>query len=268
MRFALICCGLLASCATLKSMTLARPEVHFEQARVDRVDFDGADVVFVYQVQNPNVVGLSLRQVAYQLDVDGHPLASGRPPEGFQIPPGTSEVTFPARVVWAQVVPALQSLATRDTVHYKASGTLDVETALGPLTLSLEHEGDLPAPKLPELALQQPRLLSLTPLGARLSIPLKVVNRNSFALPVAGLLGDVRISGLSVGRLELPAQGVVEAKSERTVQVPLEIGFLNAGAAVATALQSSQVEIAIDGAMTIGASRLPLHIAQTLALQR
>jgi LEA14-like dessication related protein len=260
MRIALLCFALLG-CATLQSLT-TRPTATFKEVRVDRVDFDGADVAFVYIVQSQGSYDLS--SVSYELDVEGHALAAGRPPNGFHIPPGQSEIAFPARVVWTQVLPALQSLATMDVVHYRASGTLGV----GPFTFPLEHEGTLPTPKLPELSLQPPRLVSINPLEARLSIPLHVVNRNAFPLPIAGIFGDLRVSGFSVGKLALPAQGVVEAGKDRTVEIPVEIGFLSAGAAVARAIQSNSIEVEIEGALTIGAAQLPVHLQQTLQVQR
>jgi LEA14-like dessication related protein len=266
-RFYLLLLPLLG-CATIKSLTVGRPTLTFEQARIDRVDFDGADVTLIYQVQNPNAGGITLSNVAYVFDVDGHTLVAGQPPNGFHIPPGNSELPFPVRLVWTQVLPALQALATQDSVHYKASGTAGVDTPLGPLTLDLTHEGTIPTPKLPQISIDPPRLTSISPLGARLSIPLRVANKNAFPLPLAGVTGEVRISGESVGRLLLPAQGVIPANQEQVVEVPLDISFLSAGLAVAKALQAGQAEIAIEGALAVGTSNLPVHVSQTVQVQR
>jgi LEA14-like dessication related protein len=258
----LLACG----CATLKTLTLSPPSLSFREARVDRADFDGADVTFVYQVQNPNSSELRLTGVAYALDLEGHTLLAGRPPEGLRIPPGDSAVEFPAHVLWLPLLAVLQTQP--GVVHYKASGTLDVDTALGHLTLPISHEGTLPAPRLPVLALQSPRLLAVNPLGATLSIPLRIGNPNPFPLPLAGIACEVKISGAVVGRIDSPAQGIVDAASERIVTIPLKISFLSAGLAVARWLQSNEVEIALDGSLTIGSARLPLHLQQTLQLQR
>jgi LEA14-like dessication related protein len=258
----------MLGCATLQSLTVSKPTLTFETARVDHLDFEGADVTLLYQVQNPNSAAIHLVNVSYAFDVDGHPLVAGQPPNGFSFPPGNSELSFPVRLVWTQLFPALQALATQDTVHYKASGTVGIDTILGPLTFDLSHEGTLPTPKLPQIAIDPPKVSSLSPLGARLSIPLRVTNRNAFALPLAGITGDVRISGESVGKLLLPAQGVVAANTEQVVQIPLDISFLSAGLAVAKALQAGQAEIVIDGALGIGSSSIPVHVSQMVQLQR
>jgi LEA14-like dessication related protein len=259
----------MLGCATLQQLTVSKPTLTFETARIDHVDFDAADVTLLYAVQNPNSAAIHLVNVSYAFDVDGHALVAGQPPNGFSFPPGNSQLSFPVRLVWTQLFPALQAMATQDTVHYKASGTVGIDTILGPLTFDLSHEGTLPTPKLPQISIDPPKLSSLSPLGARLNIPLRVTNKNAFPLPMAGITGDVRIAGESVGKLLLPAQSVVPANQESVVQIPLEISFLSAGLAVAKSLQAGQVEIVIEGKLAIGAtSSLPVHVSQTVQVQR
>jgi LEA14-like dessication related protein len=268
MRHAWILLPLLFGCATLKTLTVSRPTVSFREARVDRVDFQEAEVTLVYDVQNPNPVDIRLSNVSYALDVDGHPLAAGTPPQGFSFPPGASQLQFPVKLVWLQVLPAVQALATTDVVHYRASGTAGIETPLGPLVLDLAHEGTIPTPKLPQVAIEAPRLTSLSPLGARLVLPLRVANPNAFAMPLAGLAGEVRIAGEPVAHLALPPQGMVQAHADRTVVAPLDLSFLTAGVAAAKALQSGEADVVIDGSLSLGLATLPLHVSQRVVLQR
>lgn len=250
-------------------MTVSRPAVAFRDAHVDRIDFVGADVTLIYDVDNPNPASIHLVNTSYELDVDGHPLAAGAPPNGFEFPHGRSQLAFPVRIVWLQVLPALQALATTDSVHYRASGTVGIETPLGPLTLDLAHEGTIPTPKLPQVAFDSPKLTSLSPLGARIVIPMRFTNPNGFPIPLASIAGEVRIAGEPVAHLALPPQGMVQAISERTVMVPLDIGFLSAGVAAARALQEGQAEIELEGSITVGPGAvLPVRHLQTVHVQR
>jgi LEA14-like dessication related protein len=269
MRRAFLLSFLLCGCATLKTMTVSRPVVTFRDARIDRIDFEGADVTLLYEVQNPNAASIHLVNVSYALDVDGHPLAAGIPPNGFEFPPGRSMLQFPVKIIWLQIIPALQALATTDVVHYRASGTVGIETPLGPLTLDLAHEGTIPTPKLPQLAFDPPQLQSLSPLGARISLPLRFSNPNAFPMPLAAIAGDLRIAGEPVARLALPPQGMVQPMSERTVVVPLDLNFISAGVAVARALQAGEAEISLEGSVTVGPSAvLPVRHSQTVRVQR
>jgi LEA14-like dessication related protein len=269
MRRALCLSVLLCGCATLKTMTVSRPTVSFRDVRIDRIDFVGADVTLVYDVDNPNPASIHLVNTSYELDVDGHPLAAGAPPNGFEFPRGQSQLAFPVRIVWLQVLPALQALATTDSVHYRASGTAGINTPLGPLTLDLAHEGTIPTPKLPQVAFDSPRLTSLSPLGARIVIPMRFANPNAFPIPLAAIAGEVRIAGETVAHLALPPQGMVQGTSERTIQVPLDIGFLSAGVAAARALHEGEAEITLEGSITVGPSAvLPIRHTQTVHVQR
>src|SRR2546430_6259423 len=120
------------------SAAFDRPTLSFKEARLPHVDFQGAELDLVFLVTNPNAIGLDLTRASYNLEVEGHPVASGAPKNGLQIPArGTTEVTFPAQVLWNEIAPALEAVVALDQIHYKASGELGV----GPVTLPLQHEG-------------------------------------------------------------------------------------------------------------------------------
>ncbi len=261
----LLCgCSLLGKVA---SAAFERPKLEFKDAKLDHVDFTGADFTLTYLVTNPNSVGLNLAQTDYALQVENHALLSGKPQGGLQIPGGGSaDVAFPAHVAWKDLAPAVEALFAQESVRYKASGTLGVNTPIGLIALPLEHEGTFAPPRLPDFEIQSPKILSIGLLGARLSLPLKIGNKNSFPLPLGGILGSVEIAGEKVGRVALPAQAMVEAGKETILSLPLDISFLSTGAAVASALRSRVAEVKIDGTLTSGTSTLPLHLAQTVNL--
>ena len=261
---------LLCGCALagkLAGAAFERPKLEFKDAKLDHIDFTGADVTLTYLVTNPNPAGLDLAHADYALQVENHPLLSGKPQSGLKIPGGGSaDVAFPAHLTWNELAPAVEALFAQESVHYKASGTLGLNTPVGVIALPLEHEGTFAPPHLPQLELQSPTIVSIGLTGARLSLPLKIGNRNGFALPLGGILGSVEIAGEKVGRVALPAQGVIEAGKETVISLPLDVSFLSAGAAVASALKSRVAEFKIDGTLTSGTSTLPVHLAQTVNL--
>ena len=270
MRKTLWLLPLLCGCALagkLAGAAFERPRLEFKDAKLDHVDFTGADFTLTYLVTNPNAAGLDLAQTDYALEIQNHPLLSGKPQGGLKIPGGGSaDVAFPAHVAWNDLAPAVEALFAQQSVHYKASGTLGVHTPVGVISLPLEHEGTFAPPHLPTLEIESPKIVSIGLTGARLSLPLKIGNSNGFPLPLGGILGSVAIAGEKVGRVALPAQGVVEAGKETTLSLPLDVSFLSAGAAVASALKSGVAEFKIDGTLTSGTSTLPVHLAQTVNL--
>ena len=258
---------LLAGCAALQQLlagAVEKPTLNFKDAHLEHVDLAGADLTLVYQVNNPNSVAIDVAQADYALQIEGKPLASGKPPNGFKIAAkGASDVGFPAHVQWADLVPAVEALFRQDSVKYKASGTVGLNTPVGLVSLPLEHEGTFAPPKMPEFSVQSPTISSIGLTGAQLTIPVRIGNKNGFPIPIAGLLGAVQIAGRPVGKVGLPAQGLVEAGKEAVVQLPLEINFITAGTAVAEALRSHTADVSIDGFLvTSQLVRLPIHIAQ------
>jgi LEA14-like dessication related protein len=268
MRKPLLLLPLLLGCSLLRqagSSMFERPTLSFKEARLPQVDFRGAELDLVFLVTNPNSVGLDLTRASYDLEVEGHKVAAGTPKNGLKIPAGaTTEVTFPANVQWNEIAPALEALFAMDQVHYKASGELGV----GPVTLPLRHEGTFAAPKMPKIDVGPPQITSLMLTGARVALPLKIVNANGFPLPLGGILGTVDIAGSTVGRIAMPQAAPVPSNGETTVTVPLNVSFLQSGAAVAQAIRSGVAEVKVDAILNAAGASIPLKVARTVELQR
>ena len=259
---------LLAGCSLLgqvASSVFERPTLTFKEARLPHVDFQGAELDLVFLVTNPNSVGIDLTRASYDLEVEGHKVASGTPKNGLKIPGGaTTAVTFPAKVQWNEIAPALEALFAMDQVHYKASG----ELGFGPVTLPLQHQGTFAPPKMPRLDLGRPQITSLSLTGARLSLPIRIANLNGFPLPLGGLLATVDLAGARVGRIAMPQAAPVPSNGETTVTVPLDVSFLQAGSAVAEAIHTGVAEVKIDAVLNAAGASIPLKVSRTVELQR
>jgi LEA14-like dessication related protein len=268
MRKLLLLLPLLFGCALLQrvgSSAFERPTLSFKEARLPHVDFQGAELDLVFLVTNPNSMGLDLTRASYNLEVEGHKVASGTPRSGLKIPAkATTEVAFPAKMRWNEIAPALEAVFALDRLRYKASG----ELGIGPVTLPLQHEGTFAAPKMPKLDVGAPQVTSLSLTGARLALPLRIENANAFPLPLGGILGTVDIAGARVGRIALPEAAPVPANGQTTLNLPLNVSFLQTGAAVAQAIRSGVAEVKIDALLNAAGASIPVKVAKTVELQR
>src|SRR5947209_12221689 len=268
MRRRLLLFPFLLGCSLLRqagSSMFERPTLSFKEARLPHVDFRGAELDLVFLVTNPNSVGLDLTRASYDLEVEGHKVAAGTPKNGLKIPGGaTTEVTFPAKVLWTEIAPALEAVFALDQVRYRASG----ELGIGPVTLPLQHEGTFAAPKIPKLDIGSPQITSVSLTGARLALPLKIANLNGFPLPLGGILGTVDLAGARVGRIALPEAAPVPSNGQTTVNIPLDVSFLQTGAAVAEAIRSGVAEVKIDALLNAAGASIPLKVTKTVELQR
>ena len=120
----------------------------------------------------------------------------------------------------------------------------------------------------PKIDLGNPQITSLTLTGARLALPLKIANVNRFPLPLGGILGTVDIAGATVGRIAMPEAAPVPSNGETTVSIPLNVSFLQTGAAVAQALRSGVAEVKVDAILNAAGASIPVKVARTVELQR
>ena len=130
------------------------------------------------------------------------------------------------------------------------------------------EKGTFAAPKMPKFSLETPRIESVSLTGARLLVPLKIANANSFPLPLGGIIGSVQLAGADVGQIALKEQAPVPSGKEMTVNIPLQINLISAGEAVAQAIHAGVAEMKIDATLNAGGATLPVKISQTVQLQR
>ncbi len=263
---------MLGGCASLQNMlkkAFQKPRLNFKTARLQQASLADATVDLVYQIDNPNALGLSLASVSYAFFVEGKQVVAGSPAKGLNIPArGKSELVFPANVKFADIAPVVQTFLTKDTAQYKAQGSVGIQTPLGVLSFPLEHEGTFEVPKVPQVQFNPPRISNVSLQGATVQFPLVVKNRNSFPLPVAGISGALRVAGASVGTLSTGDLGMLEAGATRELTLPLTINFLSAASAASALRSGGNAQVKLEGQLVSGAGKVPLDISQLLNFQR
>ena len=261
---------LLCGCATVpKKPPFLPPAVSFQELRVDRLDFDGADVVLLYAVKNPNAAPLTLSRVFFLFQANGRAVDAGQPADGSVIPPGDSQLAFPVKLVWPQVVPVWPALAPEERMHSLATGSAVIETPRGPQRFDLAHEDALSMPALPAVSIAPPKLAALTPLGAKLILQLRLANQSDYAVTVAAVEANVAFAGGCAGTLTLPSQGVLQAHEEKKVEAAVDCAFFSRGIEAARALRDGGAAVlVIDGSMAVGEWGMPFHAEQSVTVQR
>jgi LEA14-like dessication related protein len=257
----------LSGCATLKKL-FKKPTVTFKTARLSSASLSDATVDVIYEVRNPNTFGLSLSKVDYAFFVEGKQVVAGSPRKGLQLKAKDSnDLVFPANVKFADIVPVVETFLNKDHATFRVQGSVGIETPIGVLPFSLDHEGTFEIPKIPNVQFEPPRIANLTFSGATVEFPLTITNRNSFPLPVAGIAGDLKVAGANVGTLSTGDLGMLEGGATRQVTLPLQINFARAASAAA-ALRSGKAQVNLSGRLTSGSGNVPLNIGQLLQFRR
>jgi LEA14-like dessication related protein len=257
----------LSGCAALQQLlrgAFQRPRLTFKTARLAQASLADATVDLVYELENPNPIGLSLASVDYAFFVEDKQVVAGSPARGLQLKAnGRSELVFPANVRFADIVPVVATFLTKDAARYKAQGSIGFNTPLGVLSFPLQTEGTFPVPKPPQIQFESPRITNISLAGATVEFPLVVTNRNPFPLPVADIRGALRVGGANVGQLGTGNMGLLEAGATKQLALPLNINFAGALQA-ASAISSGRGQVAFNAQLVSNGQSVPVDVNQVV----
>ena len=261
----------LSGCAWLQVAGggFKKPSVAYKSASLSNVTLSGATLNVVTSVDNPNAVELALADVDYRLSIDGHPVATGRPPEGLQIPAnGTADVTLPATFQYADLGQAVTTVLAKGSAGYRAEGTVGVKTPIGVVHAPLSHEGTFTLPDIPRIALGTPRVTGVAIDHATVELPVTLTPKGSYPIPLQALEAAVTIGGAHIGDVSAKDIGTLEPGTPRSVTLPLTIPFSGALGAAQAILKGGSIPIALEGQLHSGPAPVPFSVKTTAQFRR
>lgn len=256
-------------CALLSSLLGSqKPELTFREVRFTGWSLDSVQLELVYDLHNPYDVPLELAQVAYQLEVEGKRVVSGSPKKGLKIRPKRKQtLSFPANVHFLDVIPSVVALFTKDSLGYRASGRLGVDTPLGIVSLPISKSGDISVPKLPKVEIAEIRSPRLTGTSASLSLGLLVDNRNAFPLPLDAIDWAFQVDRNQVAKGRTAGSAIAGGGRQR-IDIPIDVGLVGAGKAVQTLVAGGKANVGLQGNLRMGKVVAPLDVGRILSLSR
>lgn len=140
----------ISGCSTLGLASLVKPDVRLMGVDVGNVGLDSAELLFDFQVDNPNARSLVLDGVGYRLDLEGARLLDGRRPERTEIAAsGESRVTLPVTVRYDDLARALRNLRRQEHPSYELRADFEFDNPLvGTLVVPVTQRGRVPLDRL------------------------------------------------------------------------------------------------------------------------
>ena len=138
---------LLAACAGIGlGDVVQRPKVDVVGADLTRTGLEGADILFQFDVDNPNGVALVLDGLDYRLHVNDKPLLNGRQNNRTEIAAnGASRVELPVTVRYEDLIRVLETLDDRTTPSYELQADFQFAVpVIGSITVPVIKKGELP----------------------------------------------------------------------------------------------------------------------------
>ncbi|MFO0598350.1 MAG: LEA type 2 family protein [Myxococcaceae bacterium] len=262
-------CALLEAFLRDASAAFTQPTFTFRDARLTNYSLGGLDLDTVWDLGNPNDIGISLSSIDYALFIDEKQVVSGQPQNGLQIAArGSSELHFPANIKFVDVAQVVETFLTKDKAKWRAEGHLGVQTPIGEVKLPIAKEDFFEVPKIPAIAFANPRVSGLSLSGATIEFPLTVTNKNTYALPIGNVTGTLSIAGSPVGTLSTGNLGSMQGQGAHQVTLPLTISFISAAGAVVNAIRGGTAPVQFSAQVQSGQTSLPIKFDQPLTFGR
>ena len=238
---------LVSGCSSLQKY-VRQPEVRFQDLRIVSASLLQSEVAFEFQVNNPNPVGLPVRGLRYQLDIDGQKFLSGTAHEGLEVPArGSGVLRLPVTLEHARIVPGLGALAKQKQIAWALHGEID----FGLVRVPVRATGQFRLPRLPRVSINTLSLRNIDLRGVTLRLSLKVDNPNGFALPLQGLEyraligGTPLVDGRSAGGLDLGAN------ASRTLVLDNRVEFRQLGDVWQTLRNNRRVPVRLESQLQV-----------------
>jgi LEA14-like dessication related protein len=241
-----------------------KPRVSVKRVDVTSISFQGISFDIVFTVVNPNVIGLDLARLSYQLKVDNHQFVAGGANRPLHVPAeGTGELHLPVSFRFVELAEALVALFQKTIVPYSIATTLGFGTPIGVFDVPIAHSGTFPVPRPPNISIARAAVGRVSGSGADVQIALHLQNPNSFVLPLGNLNYQLTLDGAPLAQAGTgPLQLAAGAAHE--VMVSAHADFIQAGLGLLRAIESRSATVALEGTMDLGGFTLPVRASTTL----
>jgi LEA14-like dessication related protein len=135
--------GLSGCSSALGLAGIQEPEVRLMGVEVGDLGLDSAELLFDFEIDNPNERSLRLDGVAYRLNVEGSRLLDGRRGERMEIAArAENRVTLPMTVRYDDLFRALRTLGREERPAYELQADFEFDAPLvGTLIVPVNRKG-------------------------------------------------------------------------------------------------------------------------------
>ena len=262
----------LFGCAAVKEL-VQPPKVSFASANLTNFSFNQVTLDFALSIYNPNPIGASLSGYDYIFNIEGNEFLKGDETQAITLPAsGSGKMHIPVTIQFKELYSLFKSTENQDTVGYKITGHFRPGGILTGFDVPFSKSGNLPAVKLPKIALSGLKVKGLSLTKVDLELGMNVDNPNIFGFDMSKLDYRISIAGQEVATGLANQVAQVPKKGKGSIALPISLSFLGAASAVRSAITGQTVDCAISGATDLntqfGQVRLPLDLKQNVKILR
>lgn len=242
------------------------PKVNFQRLELRSIDFERIDVDFVFDVDNPNPIGVPLKRFDYALAFEGIEVLSGNDPDGLQlVADGSSELALPVSIDFVGIYEAVDATRGLDYIGFGVKGGFGFDTDFGPVDIGYDEEGSFPALRTPRFELGKLRVLDFDDSQVGFGLDIGVDNDQGSNIDFSNLDFAMEFAGVRVGGGEVAEVGEVAGAQTGTLTIPFAVDYLDAVDALAAAASGEKMKVQMDADVDVATpfGTVPLTIDES-----
>lgn len=234
---------MLSGCSLFRSATsMEAPEIVYNDFHINGFSLDGVDMLFGFEVTNPNNQGVRAENYRYEFFINDESLLSGERSEQFELHARDSQIIqVPLSMNFQQLYRAGQAVANRDSIHYQLETEVEFNLpVIGSRRVPVRAEGYLPVVRMPQVDFDGIEVKNLGFSGIELEARIRVVNPNSFGFSFGNADYRLEVNQSEWVDSELEDRIRVGANSDSIISIPFSLSGASFGSAVLQILQGNQ----------------------------
>jgi len=252
--------GFFALVALSPGGCVVPPKVKLSDIEVASLSFKRLDLVFVFDVKNPNLFDARLKAFDCRFAAADRRIADGSAVKPIPVIPAGGSRTVPVAVgiSLADLAGAVRLYRSGRAVPYELTGRPVFNVLNLSLPVAISHRGEVPPLLVPRWKLKGISLRK----GAEPAflVTFEITNPSSFSLALEGVRGSLRLAGRNV--LELSQTKLTELPGGKTVELVIPVRIrLAALVGAAAEIMADRRKLKFDGEFKLKA---PLSIRKML----
>ena len=238
---------LFFGCATLKSL-VKEPTIKFKTVKLRDLGLFDATVGFVFEVDNPNPIGVTVNDLEYNLKLDNKEFLSGILDDGIKLQAnGKSTFEIPVNIDYIEFFGSVSEFLKHDELPYNISGKMKIFE----FTIPYSNSGTIDIPSVPKVSLVGVEVGNISLSGAAMVFKVKMKNLSDAALNLSKLDYKINLAGKEFGSGIANISESLTANGEKLIDIPLNIDFLSLGAAASNIIRGDDASYKLEGNMEI-----------------
>lgn len=242
---------MLSGCASLKQLSEAqKPSASVIKVSVADLSLKTITLNAQVNIENPNPFELKTAGLELDAAIAGHSLARiSQPDSQLTLPAsGNKTIDLPVTITFSELFAAAKNVKGKNKVPYGLSGEILVAVpVLGTISMPLEYQDVLPIPQLPDVRIDDVKLLKAGFTEIKLQLDMTIKNLNDFAIDLQQLNFNLAAQGKSLGGGELKSVSLESGKSQ-SVSLPLSLRLSEFGSTLFRLFKSDKpMDFSLNG---------------------